>query len=142
MHLHQPFAMSPRQVAHSSICFVFVFPCVPACVLACVQGPHVFMVRIRDDQLRLMPGVRIKDHGPKVQWDGVGCHAVCWSCVQLLPDLTAVVWVVFVPLHAVGYGCGDAYSLVMCVQLSAMQDIVLYVASSMCVCLSMYPMLN
>jgi hypothetical protein len=31
-----------------------------------LQGPHVFMVRIRDDQFRPMPGVRIKDHGPKV----------------------------------------------------------------------------
>lgn len=30
------------------------------------EGPHVFVVRIRDDQGRLMPGVRILDNGAKV----------------------------------------------------------------------------
>ena len=35
------------------------------------EGPHVFMVRIRDDQLRPVPGVRIKDLGPKMGLNGV-----------------------------------------------------------------------
>jgi acyl-CoA oxidase len=47
---------------HGKICAVFA----QLTVAGVWQGPHVFMVRIRDDQLRCMPGVRIKDHGPKV----------------------------------------------------------------------------
>ncbi len=30
------------------------------------EGPHVFVVRIRDDSGKPMPGVRIQDNGPKV----------------------------------------------------------------------------
>ncbi len=30
------------------------------------QGPHVFVVRIRDDAGAAIPGVRIQDNGPKV----------------------------------------------------------------------------
>ena len=30
------------------------------------EGPHVFVVRLRDDQGKIMPGVRILDNGPKV----------------------------------------------------------------------------
>ena len=30
------------------------------------EGPHVFVVRLRDDQGRTMPGVRILDNGAKV----------------------------------------------------------------------------
>lgn len=29
------------------------------------EGPHVFVVRIRDDSGQPMPGVRIQDNGPK-----------------------------------------------------------------------------
>ena len=35
------------------------------------QGPHVFVVRLRDDAGRLMPGVRIADNGPKQGLNGV-----------------------------------------------------------------------
>ena len=35
------------------------------------EGPHVFMVRIRDDAMRPVPGVRIKDLGPKMGLNGV-----------------------------------------------------------------------
>ena len=31
------------------------------------EGPHVFVVRIRDDSGRPTPGVRILDNGPKVR---------------------------------------------------------------------------
>lgn len=30
------------------------------------EGPHVFVVRLRDDSGKPMPGVRIQDNGPKV----------------------------------------------------------------------------
>lgn len=35
------------------------------------QGPHVFVVRLRDDGGALMPGVRIADNGPKQGLNGV-----------------------------------------------------------------------
>lgn len=35
------------------------------------EGPHVFIVRIRDDNLGPIPGVRIKDIGPKMGLNGV-----------------------------------------------------------------------
>ena len=34
------------------------------------EGPHVFVVRLRDDQGRTMPGVRILDNGAKVGSSG------------------------------------------------------------------------
>ena len=37
------------------------------------EGPHVFVVRIRDDQGRPTPGVRILDNGAKVY---PVCHGV------------------------------------------------------------------
>lgn len=35
------------------------------------QGPHVFVVRLRDAKGQLMPGVRIKDNGHKAGLNGV-----------------------------------------------------------------------
>jgi acyl-CoA oxidase len=35
------------------------------------EGPHVFVVRLRDDLGSLMPGVRIADNGPKQGLNGV-----------------------------------------------------------------------
>jgi acyl-CoA oxidase len=35
------------------------------------EGPHVFVVRIRDDNLGPLPGVRIRDCGPKMGLNGV-----------------------------------------------------------------------
>lgn len=35
------------------------------------EGPHVFVVRLRDDQGQLIPGVRIRDNGPKAGLNGV-----------------------------------------------------------------------
>lgn len=39
------------------------------------EGPHVFVVRIRDDQNRVTPGVRILDNGAKVR----GWLLPCWQ---------------------------------------------------------------
>ncbi len=41
------------------------------------EGPHVFVVRIRDDAMRVMPGVRIRDMGPKMGLNGVD-NGGCW----------------------------------------------------------------
>ena len=35
------------------------------------EGPHVFVVRLRDDSDKLIPGVRIRDNGPKAGLNGV-----------------------------------------------------------------------
>ena len=35
------------------------------------EGPHVFVVRLRDAEGNLMPGVRIKDNGHKAGLNGV-----------------------------------------------------------------------
>jgi acyl-CoA oxidase len=35
------------------------------------EGPHVFVVRLRDDSGNVMPGVRIADNGPKQGLNGV-----------------------------------------------------------------------
>ena len=35
------------------------------------EGPHAFTVRIHDDALRPVPGVRIKDLGPKMGLNGI-----------------------------------------------------------------------
>ena len=35
------------------------------------EGPHVFVVRLRDADGNLMPGVRIKDNGHKAGLNGV-----------------------------------------------------------------------
>ncbi len=46
------------------------------------EGPHVFVVRLRDDQGRTMPGVRILDNGAKVgrhSSDPCLLHATCAS---------------------------------------------------------------
>jgi hypothetical protein len=46
------------------------------------------MVRIRDDEGRVMPGVRIKDHGPKVG----GSPAVCFWGGGLRSGVVAFRW--------------------------------------------------
>lgn len=41
------------------------------------EGPHVFVVRLRDDHGGLMPGVRVADNGPKQGLLGVD-NGQCW----------------------------------------------------------------
>lgn len=48
-----------------------------------LQGPHVFVVRIRDDAGRLMPGVRIKDQGPKMGLNGVDNGRIWFDHVRV-----------------------------------------------------------
>ncbi len=51
--------------------------------LLSLQGPHVFVVRIRDDAGRLMPGVRIKDQGPKMGLNGVDNGRIWFDHVRV-----------------------------------------------------------
>jgi acyl-CoA oxidase len=52
---------------HGKLCVVFA----QLTVAGKWEGPHVFAVRIRDDRGAVMPGVRIKDMGPKMGLNGV-----------------------------------------------------------------------
>jgi len=47
------------------------------------QGPHVFVVRLRDDSGHLMPGVRIKDNGPKAGLNGVDNGQIWFDDVRV-----------------------------------------------------------
>ncbi|WIA40748.1 hypothetical protein OEZ86_004431 [Tetradesmus obliquus] len=67
---------------HGKICAVFA----QLTVGGVWQGPHVFMVRIRDDSGRLMPGVRIKDHGPKMGLNGVDNGQIWFDSVRVPRD--------------------------------------------------------
>ena len=42
------------------------------------EGPHVFVVRLRDDSGQLTPGVRIRDNGPKAGLNGVDNGQIWW----------------------------------------------------------------
>mmetsp|Transcript_23417 Transcript_23417/g.73395 ORF Transcript_23417/g.73395 Transcript_23417/m.73395 type:complete len:288 (-) Transcript_23417:260-1123(-) len=52
---------------HAKICTVFA----QLSVKGVYQGPHAFIVRLRDDHMRLIPGVRIEDNGAKMGLNGV-----------------------------------------------------------------------
>lgn len=47
------------------------------------QGPHVFMVRLRDDHGQLMPGIRIADNGPKQGLNGVDNGQIWFDHVRV-----------------------------------------------------------
>jgi hypothetical protein len=55
-------------------------------VASTYQGPHVFVVRIRDDAGRIMPGVRIVDCGPKMGLNGVDNGRIWFSNVRVPVD--------------------------------------------------------
>ncbi|KAF6252133.1 acyl-CoA dehydrogenase/oxidase [Scenedesmus sp. NREL 46B-D3] len=67
---------------HGKICSVFA----QLTVNGVWQGPHVFMVRIRDDYGTVMPGVRIKDHGPKMGLNGVDNGQIWFNGVRVPRD--------------------------------------------------------
>ena len=50
------------------------------------QGPHVFIVRLRDDQGTIVPGVRIKDNGPKQGLNGVDNGQIWFDHVRVPRD--------------------------------------------------------
>lgn len=50
------------------------------------EGPHVFVVRIRDDEGQVMPGVRIRDHGPKMGLNGVDNGQIWFDHVRVSRD--------------------------------------------------------
>jgi len=64
---------------HGKLCAVFA----QLTVNGKWEGPHVFMVRIRDDNLQVCPGVRIVDHGPKMGLNGVDNGMVWFDHVRV-----------------------------------------------------------
>lgn len=52
---------------HGKVCVVFA----QLTAGGAWQGPHVFVVRIRDDAGAVVPGVRVVDMGPKMGLNGV-----------------------------------------------------------------------
>ena len=50
------------------------------------EGPHVFVVRIRDDQGKLTHGVRIRDNGPKMGLNGVDNGQIWFEHVRIPRD--------------------------------------------------------
>ena len=47
------------------------------------EGPHVFVVRLRDDAGNLMPGVRAADNGPKMGLNGVDNGQIWFDKVRI-----------------------------------------------------------
>jgi acyl-CoA oxidase len=47
------------------------------------EGPHVFIVRIRDDSGNPWPGVRIEDNGPKMGLNGVDNGRIWFENVRV-----------------------------------------------------------
>lgn len=47
------------------------------------EGPHVFLVRLRDDAGRPSPGVRTRDHGPKMGLNGVDNGQIWFDHVRV-----------------------------------------------------------
>ena len=50
------------------------------------QGPHVFVVRIRDNDSQLTPGVKILDNGPKMGLNGVDNGQIWFDHVKVPRD--------------------------------------------------------
>lgn len=50
------------------------------------QGPHVFVVRLRDDRGAVCPGVRIADNGPKMGLNGVDNGRIWFDQVRVPLD--------------------------------------------------------
>lgn len=50
------------------------------------QGPHVFVVRIRDNNSQLTPGVKILDNGPKMGLNGVDNGQIWFDHVKVPRD--------------------------------------------------------
>lgn len=67
---------------HGKVCTVFA----QLTVNGKWEGPHVFVVHIRDDAGQLSPGVRIKDNGPKMGLNGVDNGQIWFDHVRVSRD--------------------------------------------------------
>lgn len=67
---------------HGKVCTVFA----QLTVKGEWQGPHVFVVRLRDDAGNLMPNVRIRDHGAKMGLNGVDNGRIWFDNVRVPRD--------------------------------------------------------
>ncbi|DBB08163.1 TPA: hypothetical protein ACH3X3_008350 [Trebouxia sp. C0006] len=67
---------------HGKVCTVFA----QLTVDGKWQGPHVFVVRIRDNNSQLTPGVKILDNGPKMGLNGVDNGQIWFDHVKVPRD--------------------------------------------------------
>lgn len=67
---------------HGKVCCVFA----QLTVGGVWQGPHVFVVRLRDDAGNIMPGVRIEDHGAKMGLNGVDNGRIWFAGLRVPRD--------------------------------------------------------
>ncbi|KAL3161189.1 hypothetical protein ABBQ38_009556 [Trebouxia sp. C0009 RCD-2024] len=67
---------------HGKICTVFA----QLTVDGKWQGPHVFVVRLRDNNSQLTPGVKILDNGPKMGLNGVDNGQIWFDHVKVPRD--------------------------------------------------------
>lgn len=67
---------------HGKVCTVFA----QLTVNGKWEGPHVFVVRLRDDQGKLNKGVRIRDNGPKMGLNGVDNGQIWFEHVRIPRD--------------------------------------------------------
>lgn len=67
---------------HGKICTVFA----QLTVGGKWEGPHIFVVRIRDDAGNIMPGIRIRDNGPKMGLNGVDNGQMWFNSVRVPRD--------------------------------------------------------
>ena len=73
---------SKSQLAVLQVCTVFA----QLTVGGKWQGPHVFIVRLRDDRGAPMKGVRIQDNGPKAGLNGVDNGQIWFDHVRVPRD--------------------------------------------------------
>lgn len=67
---------------HAKICTVFA----QLTINGKEEGPHAFVVRLRDDFGHLSPGVRIEDNGPKMGLNGVDNGRIWFHHVRVPKD--------------------------------------------------------
>ena len=95
------------------------------------EGPHVFVVRLRDDQGQLVQGVRIKDNGPKAGLNGVDNGQIWCAATHHTPDCAPCQQTALAAAHAVAHSTGPAYTgclhrgVVMCSSALMLPDRVL-----------------
>ncbi len=79
---HLKAATMPESLSAAQVCTVFA----QLTVNGKWEGPHVFVVRIRDDQGNLNKGVRIRDNGPKMGLNGVDNGQIWFEHVRIPRD--------------------------------------------------------
>lgn len=92
--IHTPTVLAQKYwitngAVHSHFCLVFAQTFVPDArdpSKMANEGIHAFLVRIRSDDMRIMPGVRVEDMGHKMGCNGVDNGKLWFEHVRVSPD--------------------------------------------------------